>query len=529
VKSIITEHADGRWLAGALDNQESYSFAVCIGFAVVTLALGLLFMSHEWHVFLVGFVYVSISLYLVVKFNKAVYLLILLVPFHPDYAGILLKTSWNFKVGESAIDRIPISVLIILAAFAGYQLNRWSKLRQFQDNTLRKAFFILLGYAAILTFYAPNFWHSLFQYLILVVNVMLFTVVFHSIEDELTYKKIMWYWIFVAIAMGFFSCSLFLMSNNVWDVSYPISEYLVFKESIAAGPIATSGLIGRAHVFSTPHELGFFMNMSLAIAMGLLLSEKDKARKWFLIGTIYFFVCINLLTLGRGAFVGLVTTLTFFLLAVKVIRMRFFIFAAIFAIGVVGTLQVENVVMNSIFLRTPVTTRIVKVTETFANKAGIESQAPERMKIWKKGFRDLKKSNFVGLGAGNFKYYQRAPHAHSVLLSFLFDFGLVGLGVVVFIAGTMLVGMFKFLNRQETYMQLMNVSVLGGVMGTGIHALVDFEYNSPLVWLFIAVAFVTINLTRQEAASDKSKEAAASLFDETVVEMILRQRHCSTR
>lgn len=509
MKSIDIGNTNGGWITGASDNRGHRYFFLCIGLAAFFLGAGFFFMQPEWYGLIVGLVYVAISLYFIIQFDKGVYLLIFAVPFHPDYFGILINTSWNFKIGGSYIDRLPFFVPITIAVFAGYLLSRWSKLREFQTNKLRTAFIILLVYGAGLTFYVPNFWHSFHQYFILVFNLMLFTVVFHSIEDEQAHRKVMWFWVFIAIATGLFSSSLFLMTGDALKISYPISEHLVFKMLVGVGAAAPTGLISRAHAFSTPHELGFFMNMSSAIAMGLMLSEKNKLRRWFLIGVIYFFICINLLTLGRGALGGLIIMLAFFVVAVKVMRKRFFMFSVLFIVGLIVTLQGENLIMNTVFLRDPVVTRIVKITETFANKAGIENQAPQRMEIWKKGFKNLKKSNLLGVGPGNVKYYQRDPHAHSVYFSFLFDFGLVGLGVIIFIAGTLLLGMLKFVDRQTNYMQLMNVSILGGGFAVGVHALVDFEYNTAVVWLFLAVAFATLSLTKQEAASKKSDEEPA--------------------
>lgn len=509
MEGLHLENKGRGWLTGLPDNLQSHSLAFWWALIALILTAGFFYMDAKWYSFLIALLYMVVSLYLVVKFNKGVYLLILLVPFHPQYVGFIIKSSWNLNVGNTPINRIPVSGPIILAVFAGYLLCRWSKLKQFPYTPLSKAFLILFSYGAVLVFYAPNFWHSLAQHFLFVSNIMLFTVIFQSIEDERAHKKAMWFWVFLAVVMGLFALSLYIIRKDFIQINYPISEYLLFLVTIATGPVSSSGYIMRAHAIATPHELGLFMNMSFAIAMGLLLSEKDRVRRWFLIWALCLFFGINLLSLGRGSLIGLIAMCAFLLVAVKVIRKNFFIYSAIFIFGLLFTLQTENVIMNALFLRVPLESRIFMVAETLNNKSTLDKQAPGRMKMWKAGLKHLSKTGFAGLGPGNFKYYVRAPHAHSVYFSFLFDFGLIGLGVIIYIVAALLVGMLGFVNQQTTYLQFMNVSILGGAIGTGVHALVDFEYNTPVVWLYLAVTFATLGLMRSEAVSAKAPVAVS--------------------
>jgi hypothetical protein len=51
----------------------------------------------------------------------------------------------------------------------------------------------------------------------------------------------------------------------------------------------------------------------------------------------------------------------------------------------------------------------------------------------------------------------------------------------------------------------MCVIFLGGLIAMGVHGLVDFEYNTPLIWLYLGMAVATLNLTTYELLKIKQK------------------------
>lgn len=475
-------------------------------FVTLLLSLGFLSMVVKWYSLLIFLLYVAVSFYLILKFKKGIYLCIILVTIHPVAIAISITSNWNEYLVGVPLAKIPIYAPIVLPFFGGYILSKWSRLKDFPSTPLSKAYLFLLAYGAALLFYVPNLWFSLFEYLFLALNIMLFAAVFHSVEDEREHKRIMWCWVCFAVMTGFFSLALYLIDTNAFVINYPITKYLVLDGNIKTGATTASGYITRAHAFSSTHEFGLFMNISFSIALGLLLSERDRLRRWFLLGTLVFFISMNLLTMGRGALGGLIMMFTFLVIALKPLRMRFFLFSTVFLLGLLFIIQAENIIMGAAFTRQKLNVRIFKILE---KTSSMQQQAPERIRIWKEGFRLLKKSGFAGIGPGNFKYNVNTPHAHSVYFSFLFDFGIIGLGILACIGVTLMRGMLWFVKSQNTYLQYMNVSMIGGLIAIGIHSLVDFEYDSSLIWLYVSIAFATLRLVRSELATTKILAPAA--------------------
>lgn len=99
-------------------------------------------------------------------------------------------------------------------------------------------------------------------------------------------------------------------------------------------------------------------------------------------------------------------------------------------------------------------------------------------------------------------------HGHSIYFSTVFDFGILGLLVLI---TTVIILARLFLTSiwfQLSYLQIMGVALLGGLINIGTHGLVDFEYNNPLIWIYLGLTFCTINLIRWEGS--KNAQAVAS-------------------
>jgi len=117
--------------------------------------------------------------------------------------------------------------------------------------------------------------------------------------------------------------------------------------------------------------------------------------------------------------------------------------------------------------------------------------------LWKKSFNNFKDHAIQGFGVGNLKRISNAPHAHSIFLSFLFDFGLMGLISVLVMISILLKRFIVLLGHQHTYSQIMAVAFGTGLVAMGFHGQFDFEYNTTLLWLYLGLTVAAFRIACQ--------------------------------
>jgi len=55
-------------------------------------------------------------------------------------------------------------------------------------------------------------------------------------------------------------------------------------------------------------------------------------------------------------------------------------------------------------------------------------------------------------------------------------------------------------NCQQTYLQTMFLACCGVLISMGVHGFFDFEYNLPVIWLFLGFYTSTFLLAQKELA-----------------------------
>lgn len=329
----------------------------------------------------------------------------------------------------------------------------------------------------------------------LIIDIILFYYLFYFIDDVKLHRRLMWCMVFSGLAisvqtivgfvyvvkgLAFIKQDLIIKVLNVFSIQVLSESNL--KELTASG------------FFLGPQLSSIMLNIIVFTAMGLLLTERNKARTWFL--RIVILMCMTAVFLTGNKAGSWSLVMVSFLFVISSIKLRK---------NVIRNLLATLAIFVSIFLTLAFVIRsqgtkdprMVNVSTTQQSSIG------KRIYFWKTGFVELDKKNLAlfGLGVGGYKYFTRAydiPHAHNIYLSLLFDFGVMGL-IVCFIIMFILLKLFlKVLHRQETYLQNMSLAYGINLVLIALTGLVYTAYYMDFVWFVLGLAVATFRLAGKE-------------------------------
>jgi hypothetical protein len=435
-----------------------------------------------------------------------VYALIVLIPFTTASVYFYIKADWNFIIAKKGIDLIPVFAVVVLFTWGGYVLRRLSRVDTVVGNFIAVPVFLILLYAGLTVFGSDSFEHSLFQFMIFVMNVGIFFLVTAYIKDEA--HLVIGVWCFVVSGMLQASLYIICFFFEPYTLIHKIMPGFFFIIQIVGGYFQSSGMPQVDGGFMDHHELALLSNLLLPILVGLYLTRMDALTKKILIGFMLMFVLVVLKTQSRAGIGSLMVMGSLAPLAFQATRKYFIRFFFMFVVAVLSIYIVENIAIG-VITKKYVTPRLwVLGAKMVAEKNVIDPGLKEktgRMRLWKKAFKKYKAYFVEGFGVGNLKKYCDAPHAHSVFLSFLFDFGVMGVAVITFIVGAILMR-FKFLlGYQTSYTQIMSIAFGVGLVAIGVHGQVDFEYNTSLLWLYLGLTVSSFRIAYEGIVENDSR------------------------
>ncbi|WP_186441677.1 O-antigen ligase family protein [Desulfamplus magnetovallimortis] len=354
---------------------------------------------------------------------------------------------------------------------------------------------LLLFYATLSLLWAPDFKHNFFQLALLSSNMAIFAIAFNTISDQNMHKKVMFFFLFCGMFYSFIAVILYFIEPLVLVKSIRLFEDFSLNLKIFTSAITKKGFIKRASLIANSNESALILNLYISIATGLLFTAKKRLTQLLLAILIAALVSLSLLTMSRGGEVGLIAMGIFIFGAIIRIRKYFVVLSILFLFVLISIYQLEFFVLNRILFSRDKPTRLATTVKSKeVQGVGI------RLEFWKAGFKSMKKSPLsgAGVGVGSFKYYTLVNHAHNIYLSLIFDFGIAGVLFLFFIARFVLYEFSTVFKNQSSYFQIMSVAFLAGLVSIGVHGLVDFEYNTPFIWLYSGLAVSTINFAKQE-------------------------------
>lgn len=444
-------------------------------------------------VFVVPFCAVALlALYLAIlaQYKWGIYLLLFLVPVAADHAGFHCHTSWSVDVTD-IFPVFPIISLVVLMSWLLYRVANFQN--EGPEDSFRKILFVFFCWAFLSLFWAPGVSkHHFFQFTLLSINFLLFYLLSDAVNEEKFYRRLMGCWVvFGTIVAVLTLLSAVFIAKNIYSIR--VLDYITFKLTILAPPL-------RAESIASCNETAFVLNLVICIAIGMMLSAQNRFKAVAFAGAIALMMLANFLTLSRAGAGALIIMIYFLLFFIRQLRKRFVRNFVIVNVIIIALLLIQ---MN-ILQEKRATPRLM------AHKAAAKSQSRPSL-LWNPGLKMMEErgSNLGGLGIGGFKRYIKAPHAHSIFFSVLFDFGVVGVMIMLVFIFLLLKKMIVMWRQQDTYLQKMAMCCYGGMVAIGVHGLVDFEYNTPSVWLFLGITVATLKLVQGESSCEYKKVSCA--------------------
>lgn len=501
MKSILIDHK----IDGHIQGMGMALVAMLVLASILTV-----FVMSWQHSLVIGCVLPLLAVFFV-RPEWGVYVLIFLVPFTTASVYFYFKADWNFIVAKKGIDLIPVFAGVVLFTFWGYMVRRLSRVDTVAEgNFLAAPVFLILLYAGLTILVSDSIEHSLFQFVIFAMNVGIFFLITAYIRDEKHLAVAVWCFVFSGLLQS--SIYMICFFFEPYTLTHKIFPGCYFVMQIVGGYFQSSGMPQVDGGFMDHHELALLVNLSLPIVFALYLTREDSLSRKILVGLMIMLVLVVLKTQSRGGIGSLMVIGSIAPLVFQTTRKFFIRFFIVFAVAILSLYVVENMVI-SVITKKYVTPRLfVLGSKMIAEKNVVDPGLKEktgRMRLWKKSFKKYKGYLVEGFGVGNLKKFCNAPHAHSVILSFLFDFGLAGLAAITFI----IVAIFKrfvFLLRYQTSCnQIVAIAFGVGLIAIGIHGQVDFEYNTSLLWLYIGLAVSSFRIADAEIRRKVAEGAPA--------------------
>ena len=295
---------------------------------------------------------------------------------------------------------------------------------------------------------------------------------------------------------------------------------------------------GRGSLFSTfgnPNYLAGHLAAVIPLVFVLFCLQKNKFKKIILEIVVAILYASLLMTLCRGAWMGLFVSAVVMLVAIyffKRSELTFFRKNKGWLISLILILLVISIVYSTPNPLNP----LGKISVTQRVAATIEeggSSMQTRFLIWLSSVETIRRSPILGRGIGTYgihyplsqgavlaqKRYQKyipytnkSINAHSDYLHIGAEVGIVGLAaflwiIFVFYKNT-INGLLRIQNRERIFLL---IGFIGGVTVLLAHALVSFPFhviqNGVLFWLILGLSIIVVNRGLEEVEGSKDEES----------------------
>ncbi|CAK8712869.1 hypothetical protein GCAAIG_02190 [Candidatus Electronema halotolerans] len=486
------------------------------------LLLSLLAIQAHWFYFLLVNALLLLTGLVLLKPAAGMNLLLFTAPVTSFVCYAAFKEQWNFITGMNYIDAFSVSMPLILLTWLGLTLNRWGRfMKEFGRNPLGFPILVLTIYAGLTVCWSESWQHSLFQFLILLTNVQLYFILTALISDAAKLRLALWLWSLSIAFQGAFALASFFFDYQL--ISKEILPGLVTGFHFFASWLQPSGWPQVASGLQDNHETSVLMNMTCPVLLGLLLTSKSKRQNVLLFGLLFLLMFVTLRTESRAGFGALlIVGVTMFFLLNR-LRRWLFRWLVVFSLLIITIYTAQNIAV-SLIIQKNFSPRLfslgIKVVESGdAIDPEIDNKQHSRRRLWLKSFRAYSEVPLQGLGIGNLKREMRAPHAHSIYFSVWFEFGLIGLLFMLWLTLYLLRGIVPALLRQKTPLEILVSAMSGGVLVICIQGLVDFEYNTTTLWVYLALMTAAVNELRKEQAAAAQEEGCGNICGSLVMVM----------
>lgn len=467
------------------------------------IPLGLLFIIQPGLATLLSIMF-FIYIFIFVKLETGFHLLILFVP----VGSLMMREKFIEKYLPYAhklhtVDNQNLYHLIFMGVIASLFLRISSgnfKLVPLEirfRGAILFIFALLATWASFTMLWAPLKVHGAIHLFQLFINISLFFIPLTIIKDEKSLKRAMLVWVSIGFifAIGSIADRWYAESIKIiklgggFEYSRTLSVMDDLKFSFES-KINTFRAAGLSRFDNTSNIINITIPLLLYF-MASSVATKRLKHLWFQLPTLLLLIFARTLIPNKAGLGAYFLSLSFLILAFKPIRRKYVLWGLMTLICVT--------IMSFIFayLVFPDATGVLWLEKTVNLKEG--SSTITRWEWWKAATKlVINKTYFLGLGMGGFKYFVEAPHAHSFILSFFFDMGIVGLFCILSLMTIIAFNFYEPVLGQKTNLEIMAFFFAVSIIAFFIEGAVDFEYYMPEHWLFSGTAVAVLNLVYKE-------------------------------
>lgn len=484
------------FLSAGLTSCHSHRSLIPAGMAALVLVLtGFSIAAAPWFS-LVAVLCAAMGVVFLHRPAWSLYFLIFILPVSHHTLYIVNPAISRFAVVGEYIDVMTLYLPVIILAGIARVLR--SQVRKqpisFGESHLLIPFTILFAYSFMTLFRAPDINHSLIQHTILGSHCLLFYIIIRSIRTTDILRRAMWAVAISGLVQAVVALFLYsLETGSIFhDIALPMGNRLGIW--MPTGPLIPGTLLRRLNGTQESHITALMMAVTFPFILGLLTVEKKTGRRLVLMISAAAVCTAEVMALARGGVGAMFMAGLFTAAFLSRMRPWFILFVPAFGIGIIVLILGTTFVCNSL-LNTDIKPRLIARTADAGDN--VTQQAPQRIHLWKSSLKKLANQPLAGLGAGNMKLLLKAPHAHSIYFSFIFDFGLTGFIVLAWLGLTLINRYLTLPWVQTGDSDVLCVAAFGGLIAVLIHGLIDFEYNTTLPWLYLGLAIAASNLNRR--------------------------------
>lgn len=424
-------------------------------------------------------VLLAVFLYILKSPIRGIYLITFFLPF--EYLG-----SWDWNGITIRLSQV-LAVMIILAWILDGLGKRSLK---FTRNSvfIFISLFFLVNIISLVN--APNLLHS-----ILVLLFIIFTVAFGFTIPNLVLRKEQLIKIIKVLFVSTFLVSLFGLYQFAGDMLGLSQNFTGLRFQY------TKEILGFTRIQSTFLEPLYFANfliLPITLLIVLLINKKEKFNKWWL-GAVLFLASLNfILTVSRGAYVGLF----FALIALAVIYRKKIFKPKILLSCFLAFLLL--VIISSQFLGGQIGDFVLHLQDSFSGAA-----FKERTETFTQAFSAWQEHPIIGIGPGSFgPWVYVSPFiipgagwkiVNNLYLEILAESGILGL--IFFISSLIIL----FINSIKTILKSAGINkiIMAGLLAAFIGVFIQYNTFSILyimhVWFLIGLMLAVQNLVRENS------------------------------
>jgi O-antigen ligase len=385
-----------------------------------------------------------------------------------------------------AVSAIHFVTLIALTAFLIEKSLTWDWKRI--RTPLDKPILCLLVLCFLSSVFSVHTYTSIWAFILLLNYLVIFYLAIHVVRTRSQFRQLVYLIVFMAALV-----SIIGLLKKFCGNPFPWWDYSDFQRT----PDRLSSTFGN------PDHLAGYMEMTIPLLLGLLLTGLRGIKLYLIIVLTVFLSMALIFSLSRGgwisAFIGL------FFMSVALLFNHHFQSKRLVLILVCGFFAVAFIVLSS----TPVVKRILITSEHMGNLA--------RITVWGGIVEMIKDYPLLGTGPGTFAivYTQYQPAGfdyryfmgHNDYLHFVSETGLPLIAVMAWMMVALFVRGFKKLNNPSRLVRGMTLGAMSGITAILVHSMFDFNLHIPanaiLFTVLAALVVSPIPESREQMTDDK--------------------------